>query len=84
MEELRRLAFKHVADELEDPAGGEQANGEKPKPVVQEARHEHGERDQDCGNPESMAKPVDRVLMTARVSRYPLLTAVRAQHGAKK
>jgi hypothetical protein len=29
-----------------------------------------------------MAKPVNRVLMTAPVPRNPLLTAVRPPHGA--
>ena len=84
MEELGWFPFKNVADELQDPARHEENGSQNPKPMKKESGQKNREGCKDYGNPKGVAKPVDGVLMTALVARNPLLTAIRAQHGARK
>jgi hypothetical protein len=82
MEKFRGLALKRMSYELQDPACDEKTPRHNPEAVVKKSSKENGQRNQNRGNAEGMAKPVNRVLMAAPVPRNPLLTAVRPQHGA--
>jgi len=84
VEKFRGLAFKSVAYELQNPSKEEQHESDDPEAMVKEAGKKHGQRNQNRGDAKSMAKTIDRVLMATSVARNPLLTAIRAQHGAKK
>jgi hypothetical protein len=73
VEELRRLAFKGVADELEDPPDHEKQQGVEPEAVEEEACDEHRDGYDNCRNTERVARAVHGMLVAARVSRDPLL-----------
>ena len=78
MEEFRRLAFKSVTDELKDPSEDEQRQRELPEAVEEKSAGKDGSREQNRGNAESVAQPVDRVLVAGRVLGDPLLAAASA------
>lgn len=82
MKKFRGLALKCVSYELQDPACDEKTSRHNPEAVVKKSGEKKGDRNQNRGNAIGMAKPVNRVLMTAPVPRNPLLTAVRPPHGA--
>ena len=75
-EELRRLAFKSVADELENPSQDKQGERVRPQSMKENAGHENWHREQDGRNAQRVAESVHRVLVTAGVLRDPLLTGV--------
>ena len=79
MEELRRLSFEGVANELEKPAGQEQAQGQSPQAVNKQRQDENRKRQQNGWNAQRMASAIDGVLMTARVARDPLLAGMASQ-----
>ena len=78
MEELRRLALKGVADELEDPPDHEKRQGVEPQAMEEEAGNENCDRDENGRNAERVADPVDGMLVAARVLRDPLLAGAVA------
>ena len=82
MEKFRGLAFKCMSYELEDPACDEKTSRHNPQAVVKKSGDKKEERNQNRGNAEGVAKPIDRMLMAARVALNPLLSAIRPQHGA--
>ena len=82
-EEFGRLAFKGVADELEDPSDCEQRQRVKPQPMIEKADEEDPNRDQNGRNAKRVAEAIDGMLVTARVSRDPMLIAISTQHAEK-
>lgn len=83
MEEFGRLAFKGVADELEDPSDYEKCEREEPDSDGPEAMEEESgdrdcERDQDGRNAEGVAEAIDGVLVAGGVLRDPLLVGAVA------
>src|ERR1700687_3114774 len=82
-EEFGRLAFKGVADELEDPSDCEQRQRVKPQPMIEKSDEEDPNRNKNGRNAKGVAEAIDGMLVTARVSRDPLLIAISAQHADK-
>ena len=78
MEELRRLAFEGVANELKDPAEPEQGERQPPETMGEESRDKYGNRKKNRGDTESVAEAIHRVLVTGGVSRDPLLAGASA------
>ena len=83
MEELRRFALEGVSDELQRPSEQEQRQRIDPQPVDKDGGHEQHEGEDDGRNPEGVAHPVYRMLMTACVLRDPLLVGASTQHSTK-
>ena len=81
MEELRRLAFERMTDELEDPSDEEQRQRIPPEPMHEDAGHEKRNRKQNGWNAERVADPVHRIPMTGSVLFDPLLVCASAQHA---
>jgi hypothetical protein len=77
-EELRRLTFKRVADELEDPADHEKRAGVKPKAMKKETGDEDRDRNNNQGDAERVAGAIHRMLVTCGVLRDPLLVSAIA------
>jgi hypothetical protein len=69
----RAPAHDSVPDELKDPAGDEQRGGHDPECGRHDQQQKQRKRQRDQRNPEHVADPVDRVLMTARVLRDPVI-----------
>ena len=80
MKKFRRLAFEHVADELEDPADDEQRQGVEPEVVIEEAGDEYSEGDEYGRDPECVAGAVDGMPMAGRVLRDPFIGGAVAEH----
>lgn len=80
MKKLRRLAFEHVADELEDPSDDEQRQGVQPEMVIVEAGDEYSERDEYGRDAECVAGAIDGMLMAGRVLRNPVIGGAVAEH----
>src|SRR5579864_879132 len=80
-EEFRRLAFKGVANELEDPSDGEQNGGVDPQSVEEEAADGECDGDQNGRDAEGVAGAVDRVLVAGRVLRDPLVGGASTKHS---
>ncbi len=78
MEELRRLAFEGVADELEDPSDREKCRGVEPEAMVEEASDEDRDGNENRRNTERVAGAIDGMLVAARVLRDPLLAGAVA------
>ncbi len=78
MEELRSLTLEGVSDELQRPSEEEEGKSVDPQPVDKDGGQEEHERDDNCRNAESMAGPVYRMLMAARVLRDPLFVRASA------
>ena len=81
MKEFRRLAFKGMTNELEDPADYEQSQRVEPQTMDEETRDEDRDRNKNSGNTESVAEAVDGMLVAGRVLRDPLFASAVAQHG---
>lgn len=75
VEELRRLAFEGMADELENPSDEEQSHRVQPQAVKKDAGYEKREREQNGWNAQGVTHAVYPVPMTRTVLRDPLLTA---------
>ena len=74
VEKLGRLAFEGVAYELEDPSQEEECKRCHPQMVVEKnSGCKNGQRYEDQRNAEGVADAIDRVLVTGRVLRDPLL-----------
>lgn len=78
MKEFRRLAFKGVANELEDPADHEQSQRVEPQPMKEETRDEDRDRNKNSGNTESVAEAVEGMLVAGGVLRDPLFASAVA------
>ncbi len=81
MKEFRRLAFKGVADKLENPSHQKQGRCVPPQVVNEDAGEKHRARKQDGGNANSMAEAVHRVLVAGTILRDPLRVRPSAQHA---
>ena len=77
-EKFRRLAFKGVADELEDPSDREQPKRVEPQAMKEEAGDGDRDRNENSGNAECVADAIDRMLVAAGVLRDPLLAGAVA------
>ena len=73
VEELRRLAFEGVADELEDPANHEQRKSVEPKAMYEGGGDKDGDRKKNERNAEGVAETIYRMLVAGGVLRDPLL-----------
>ena len=78
MEELRRLPFERMADELENPSDKKQSQRIQPQPVVEDAGNKNRDREQDGRDAQRVTHPVHRMLMTGSVLRDPLLVGASA------
>ncbi len=78
MEKFRRLSLKGVADELENPSDEEQSQRVQPQPVEEDAGDKQRAREQDGRDPQGVAHPVHRMLMTGSILRDPLLVSASA------
>jgi hypothetical protein len=77
-EELRRLAFEGVADELKDPSDDEESQRVEPQAMKEEPGDEHYDRDQNRGNTKRVADAIDRMLVATRVLGDPLRVGASA------
>ena len=78
MEELRRLSFKCVADELEDPPDDKQCQGNPPEAMREESCYEDSKGKQNRGDTQSVAQAIDGMLVAGRVLLNPLLAGASA------
>lgn len=81
MEELRWLALKGVADELEDPSEDEESGGVDPEMMDEDAGDRDGGREQDQRDAEGMAEAVDGMLMAGGVLGDPFGAGAVAEHA---
>ena len=81
MEEFRSFAFKSVSDELQSPAEEEECERWLPQEVIRDRTQEQRQRHDDDGNPDGVARAVQRMLVTACVLRDPLLAGASAEHA---
>jgi hypothetical protein len=82
VKELRLFALERVPDELERPSHKEKRKCIKPQPVNEDASAKHGERNENCRYPQSMACPVYWVLMAAGILRDPLFVSAAIKHAS--
>ena len=73
MEELGRLAFEGVTDELEDPADYEEGKRYLPESGDEEREWREQQRKNDQRNADGMANAIDCILMAGRVLRDPVV-----------
>ena len=78
-----RLAFKGVADELENPSQDEQSQRVGPETMEEEAGEKNYEREHNGWDAQSVAGAVHGMLVTGSVLRDPLLAGAVAQHGGR-
>ena len=78
MKEFGWLAFKGVADELEDPSDHEQSQRVGPQAMEEDAGEKNGDRDHNRRNAEGVADAIDGVLVAAGVLRDPLFAGAVA------
>src|SRR5271169_6957852 len=78
VEEFRRLAFKGVADELENPSDHEKSEGVDPQMMDEDAGEKNGDRNHNRRNAEGVADAIDGVLVAAGVLRDPLFAGAVA------
>ena len=78
VEKLRRLSFKSVTDELQQPSDNEQRERPPPKAVPDESGGEQSQRDQNSGDAVGMTNAIDRVLVASLVLCDPLFAALSA------
>jgi hypothetical protein len=81
VKELRLFTLEGVADELKQPAEDKEPGGIKPQRVEKDTCEKKRQRDHNDRYTQSMAKPIDRMLMAARVLCNPLLVCASAQHA---
>jgi hypothetical protein len=82
LKELRRLALKGVADELEDPASDEEADGEDPEACMPQDERGHEDAERNHGDAYGVADAIDRVLVAVGILTDPTIPASVSQHGA--
>src|SRR5215203_4882880 len=82
VEELRRLAFECVPDELEDPTHHEQCERYGPEAGREHGNEEQRQRDDDQRDPERVTQAIDRMPMTLRVACNPIVPGPSGQHHA--
>lgn len=80
MEELWRLSFESMADELEDPADYEQRNRQLPKANDERNGRCQEQGEDDHRNAYCVANTVDRILMAACVLCDPLIPGSAEKH----
>src|SRR5450755_324895 len=73
VEKFRRLAFKSVADKLEDPSDQKQAERIDPQAVKEAAQNKQWDGKQDGRDTERVARAVHRMLVTGAVLRDPFM-----------
>jgi len=81
VKKLRLFVFKSVANELKKPAKDEESGGKHPELMIENGRHAKCQRHHNQRYAKTMAKPVDRMSMTACVLRDPLFAAASTKHG---
>jgi len=77
-EELRWLAFKSVADELEDPSEDKEGERVGPQIMEEDACYKNGHRQKDGRDAQRMTDPVQGMLVAGGVLRDPLLAGAAA------
>lgn len=78
VEELGRLAFEGVADELEGPPEKEEEGGVEPEAVQEDAGEKDGYGNKNGGYAQRVAGTVDGVLVAGGVLGDPLLAGAVA------
>jgi hypothetical protein len=74
VEKFRGLAFKSMADELENPSGEKKPERVGPQAMEEDAGKKYWEREQDGWNAQGMTGAVYGMLVAAGVLGDPLLT----------
>jgi hypothetical protein len=82
LKELGRLALNGVADELEDPADDEKADGEHPEAGMPEDEWDHQDAERDHGDADGVTDAIDRVLVAVGVLADPIIPASVSEHDA--
>ena len=72
VKEFRRLTFKCMADELEDPSQQEKRESVGPQAMHENAGHEDAHREKNQRDAQSVAGAVHGMLMAGGVLRDPL------------
>ena len=80
MKELRWFVLKGVADELQKPAKNEKSRGKHPERMIENGRDAKRKRHHNQWYAKAMAKPVDRMSMTACVLGNPLFATASTKH----
>src|SRR5262249_36775246 len=73
VQELGRLPFDRVADELKGPARDEERDRDRPETMNENGGDEQRNRKSNERNPDGVAETIDRVLMASAVLRDPLV-----------
>ena len=81
MEKLRRFAFERVADKLQSPPDQKKRQRIQPQTVNQETCKSEAKRNQNRGNAQRVAHPVDLVLVTGSVLCDPLFASATVKHS---
>jgi hypothetical protein len=82
VEELRRLAFDGVSQELKTPSHDEHAERKRPEPIDPDGGQEQWQGEDDERNTYSMAKSVEWMLMTVAILTDPLVPTLSSEHSA--
>ena len=72
-EKFGGLAFKGVADELENPSADEQCEREDPEAMEEESGGGDGDGEQNSGDAEGVADAIHRMLVTGGILGDPVL-----------
>src|SRR5262245_35780506 len=72
LEEFRRFAFEPVSRELKHPSRNKEEDRQGPQAWCENQGEEKRNRNDDQGNADGVAHPVDRMLMALAVERDPL------------
>jgi hypothetical protein len=78
MKKFGFLALEGVADELQHPSQDEENCAVKPEPAKEDCSKKKHKRKHNRGNSQSVASPVDWVLVASSVLRDPLLAGPSA------
>ena len=84
MQELGRLPFHGVSQELKTPSDEEHADRKRPEPINPDAGQQQRQREDDEGYTHSMAKTVEWMLMTVAILTDPLIPTFSAEHCASE
>ena len=80
-EELRRLAFDSVTEELKSPAAYEECDAGPEQAMPEDAREQDGQREHDEWNAKGVSEPIQRVLMALCVFVYPTVPTAACKHA---
>jgi len=80
VQELGRLSFHRMSQELEGPTHQEQRQPDNPQSIHPNGRYQQRQRENDEWDAQGVAEPVERMLMTAAILGDPLVSALPSEH----